>query len=380
MRSRVMMFAALVACVWIALEAERATAQHRTGTFNRTPPGARQAEIHNPASPRFIDMQPNGMARRSDDHAHHHHPHVQQPVWKGNDCYPNHWGGNKWCGTPTPPCNFYPPYYSYWLPPAVLPAQSLYGPFAGGLFGGYSPAVVPSGYWGSDLVVDVSVANVGNNVGNVQMPPNNVQQGVPQGGADMMRRDRVDVARPVAPRTSFGSSNAERRAKARRFIGHGDNQFEQGEYHQAAQRYRLAIKAAPDLAEPHFRHAQALMAQGRYADAAAEFRLGGQLQPGWEKSNFRFEQVYGPEQAVRMQHLKELGAMAIEHDHEPDLMYLMGLSYYFGGQPGQSRPYFQRAAELDGSVAAHVAPFITEMDRQAAQALAAQDDGAGVEF
>lgn len=365
MRSRVMMLAAIATCSLIALWVVPADAQGRAGHARRDPPGARQAEVHNPASPRYIDMQPNGLARRSENVVT---PPVAPPNHgHGSHGHHHHGGGGHWHGSPAPVCY---PNYNYWLPPVVLPAYSLYGPYTNGWYGGIS-----SGYYSPGLNVDVSVANVGNNVGNAgQFPRDNVQDAV-----DMLRRDPAQAARPVMPRMSIGSSSAERRAKARRFIGHGDDQFAKGEYRQAMERYRLATSAAPDLAEPHFRQAQALLAQGRYADAAEEFRRGAALQPGWEKSNFRFDQIYGRDQAERIEHLKELGAVAIENDHEPDLMYLMGLSYYFGGQPLESRPYFQRAAELAGSNSAYLAPFLAEIDRQEAQVLAVED-GPGIEF
>ncbi|MBX3413375.1 MAG: tetratricopeptide repeat protein [Pirellulales bacterium] len=402
MRSRVMMVAALVASLGIAWQASPAAAQFRAGrtshnhshgsnanqqpaptpppasrpapSFNQLPPGWGQGQIHNPASPRYIDMQPNGLARRGD------YPHRQPPatatLWNTNFCntWGNNWGNNgwnnsNWCGSY--PSNCFPNYNycSYWLPPAVMPAQYLYGPFAGGLFGGVSPAVTAGAPYIQNFVVEnpSPPANVAVNVGN-----GNANAG------DMLRRDAVEAARPIVPRVQVATTNNERRAKSLRFIGHGDTQFEKGEYRQAAERYRMAIKAAPDLSEPHVRLAQALFAQGRYADAVTEFRSGSDLHLAWEKSAFRFEKVYGRDQASRMQHLKELGAALLEQENKPDLLYLMGLTYYFSGQPGQSREYFQRATELSGGDP-HIDRFIREIDRRATEALAAQGAGA-VEF
>lgn len=402
MRSRVMKVAALVALLTFALHANFASAQFHAGrasrgnhshgsgsnnnlapvptpapqpapSFNQLPPGWGQGQIHNPASPRYIDMQPNGLARRGDNYPHRQPP-ATATLWNNNFCntWGNNWGNNcwnnnNWCGNNGSNC--YPNYYSYWLPPAVMPAQYLYGPFAGGLFGGMSPAVTPSAPYIQNFVVDnpPPATNVAVNVGN-----GNANAG------EMLRRDAADATRPIVPRIQVAPTNNERRAKSLRFIGHGDNQFEKGEYRQAAERYRMAVKAAPDLSDPHLRLAQALFAQGRYVDAVSEFRLGSDLQVAWEKSNFRFEKVYGRDQASRMQHLKELGAALVEQENKPDLLYLMGLSYYFGGQPGQSRDYFQRASELSGGDQ-HIDRFVSEIDRRAAEALAVQDAG-GIEF
>ncbi len=250
------------------------------------PPGARQADVHNPFSSRYLDFRPGGLARRRSAGTNTH----GQGHIGGFNYYPNYYIRGYGGGS------FYPPYYD--RPYVYAPQTNIYN------------------------------TNI--------FPPN--QQ--PQPPAR-------NLAVPgVVNRNELRTTNTRGRELGRRFIGFGDSQFSQGKYVDAQLRYRKAIKTAPDMAEAYFRRGQAMIALGRYDLAATSIKQGLQLKPTWALTQYRLDDIYGDAKDTKQEHLD---ALLREVDRQPlnaDLEFLVAWQMYFGGQRAESRAHFDRAATL----------------------------------
>jgi tetratricopeptide (TPR) repeat protein len=220
---------------------------------------------------------------------------------------------------------YYDPYlgaytvYPYpYLPPLVLPADSMFGLSGAERFLGSDPTGSTAGS------------------GPVHRP-----------------RDEEPASRR--------STNREALARAEKFIGYGDNHFGNQHFSDANQRYRSAVEAAPGLATGHFRQGFALVAMGRYPPAAKEFRRGLELDPAWPRSGFRLAELYRNNQMAKSAHFDALAKAATQSAHDPDLLFLLGVMLYFDGRVERAKPFFQRAEQLAAGACIH--PFLKEYDR-----------------
>lgn len=302
------------------------------GDEPRVPPGARQADLHNPFSPRHVDFRPNGLARRNNSgHNHHHHNsggsggvvfYPYYPVYGGY--YPRYYGGG-----------YYPPYYGG-------------GYYGSGYGGGY-------GYQQPTNIYNTTNVNI-----NIAPPANQ-----PAANPDPAAGDPVPG---VVNRGALPESNARARELSSRFIGFGDNQFAAGDYVDAQLRYRKAIKAAPDFAEAYFRRGQAMIALGQYDLAAEAIKQGLRLKPTWAIMGNRLDDLYGDNQDAKEEHL---AALLREIDAQPlnaDLEFLAAWQMYFGGQRAGSQKHFQQAAQMAGDHR-HLDGFLAVFEPQQAQQL-----------
>lgn len=260
--------------------------------------------------------------------SHHHHHH------HGGGAF----GGYPWNGTGY----LVAPWYVYAPQPLFLPAGAFYGPQFGG----------PAPLWNNPAPLR-PVAPV---VPRVQQnpPANNKARGV--GGFGELADDEAKQSE----RPKVRQSNAETLARARLFVGFGDERFHSQQYSDAYQRYRKAASAAPDLADAFFRQGFSLLALGRYAPAARVFKHGLSLKPDWAKSSFRLDDLYGDNQLAKVAHLEHLATEAAGRPQNADLMFLLGLGLHFDGQAERAKPFFERAQEL-GADRQAVAGFLKLM-------------------
>lgn len=234
------------------------------------------------------------------------------------------------------------------LPPVVQPAEWLFGPQALDRFLGLDRNA------GNPLAARPAVPGV--------LP---AAAGIPNAGAAQPagaappEPAAAGAADPVRP--DIRQSNAAARQRAGRFLEFGDNLFGQQRYHESLQRYKSAAGAAPDLAEPHFRQAQALIATSRFDLAAAAFRRGLALDDDVRRGGFQLDNLYGDAQLAKHAHLEALAQAALNRPLESDPLFLLGVFLFYDGQAERSRAFFARAAELSGPDAAHLAPFLEAM-------------------
>lgn len=156
------------------------------------------------------------------------------------------------------------------------------------------------------------------------------------------------------------TSNAAARQRAERFIEFGDNLFGQQRYHEAVQRYKSAIEAAPDVSTAYYRNAYALIAVKQYELAAKSFRIVAQLDPDLARRPFDLVGLYGDHRIAMMAHLETLAEAAEDHPDDAGLLFLVGTFLRDDGQPQRAQAFFQRAAGLDPDLQQLVQAFAAE--------------------
>lgn len=283
--------------------------------------------------------------------------------WPGY--FPGVVGIGGWAG---PMCGWgwrggYPYYpYPYVLPPVQIPAGVMFGPRA-----------VWSMMTGPDLLVPGALVgnNVGANIDNLGDRPELLPQPDPQ--VRPVRRVQPEALLPNAAADrpiKVRKTNDAARARALRMLVLADEDFRAQKYAEAMSRYRRAVQAAPDIAEPLFRQAQVEIALSRYEAAAKSSKRAVEVEPGWLGANFRLENLYGPNLAAQQAHLEKLAQQAAARPHDADLRYLIGMELFFDGQYERARRFFEQAAALHPGDDQHVLTFLREIDRRAPAPLA----------
>lgn len=288
----------------------------------RVPPGARQADRHNPFSKGYVDFQPNGLARRNESYSG---SGQRSSSSRGIVIVPR----------------YYRPYY--------LIGGGFYPPYYGSGYG--------SGYYGSpyEYPQRSNTFNTTNINININAP-----------GLDATGNPLVGFNNGVQGGNRQPQANGRSLELGRKFVGYGDKQFSKGNYLDAQLRYRKAIKAAPDFAEAYFRRGQAMIALGQYDLAAGAFKQGLQLKPTWPMEGFRLVDLYGDNLLAMDDHLDALRDAVDQQPLNPDLEFLLAWQLYFGGQRHASEEHFVRAAAMDPDVR-HIDGFLATLgpDEQA---------------
>ena len=168
----------------------------------------------------------------------------------------------------------------------------------------------------------------------------------------------VDFTEPPQDNRLQRATNAQSVDLAQKFIGYGDALFAQGKYADANDRYRTAAESAPQLPDALFRQAFALAATGRYDLAVRAVKRGLDLDPRWPNSGFTLDDLYKDNAAAKSAHFESLAAAAQKRPNDADLVFLMGVYFYFDGQPARAAPFFRVAVQLAPGNAGYIAPFM----------------------
>lgn len=156
-------------------------------------------------------------------------------------------------------------------------------------------------------------------------------------------------ADPEPAKSKLRSTNSEWKARAGKFISYGDAQFGKQQYSAAVERYKSAVKTAPDLAESYFRQGFALIAMGHYDSAVKAFRRGLRIRADWSDSPFRLDQIYGNDKLAKTSHLESLAKAVEQSPFDATPLVALGMQIYFNGEPERSEVFFVRAAQLGGN-------------------------------
>lgn len=178
--------------------------------------------------------------------------------------------------------------------------------------------------------------------------------------APIIVRDTLDGgARVVGEgrRVERVASHPDAKLRAVRFIGTGDAEFGEQQYHAAAQRYREAAVAAPDVADAFFRQGFAYIASNRFDLAAKSFRRGLELDPLWVNSSFRIDELYGRNQLAKNSHLEVLARSALA-ERDSDKLFLIALMLHFDGQTVRAKKFFTHAEKYAAGDDAHIQAFL----------------------
>ncbi|MHB8973323.1 MAG: tetratricopeptide repeat protein [Pirellulaceae bacterium] len=212
----------------------------------------------------------------------------------------------------------------YYLPPTYAPAELSYGPLAVDRFLGIRRSPL-------EVAPPAAVA-----------PDVTPREVTPAGVAGKLRK-----------------SNEEARARGTRFLEFGNSLFLEQRFHEALQRYKSAIEAAPDMSEAYVREGFALIAVNQYRLATKAFKIALELDPEYVKSGFRLDDLYGDNRLAKTSHLELLAREAIEKPGDADLLFLVGISLYTDGEVERARRFLAKATEFGGEEAARLlAPLL----------------------
>ncbi len=132
-----------------------------------------------------------------------------------------------------------------------------------------------------------------------------------------------------------------------RQMDQGKQAFAARTYGKAAELFRLAIRAAPNLPQAHFLLAQAYFALGKYPEAVDAIQAGMALQPDWPAARFRPRELYGLNAADYLEQLRRLEQIIQANPADPLLLFLYAYQLWFDGRQDEARVWFQKA--LPGS-------------------------------
>lgn len=269
---------------------------------------------------------------------------------------------------PYPPPPAYPYYYTpYYYTPYygsifVDPAAVGYGP-RGAMrvmgvehwFSGRSSSSSQQNWGGSDLL--------GNRVGTPRtgqlpgQPGPDQPPGEQEGDNDPPHQPR----KPLPPRGGNPPGVGQNPQRAMLLVDFGDAHFANKKYAEALQRYQEAVQLDAELPEAHLHMGFALLAMGKYDQAVQAFQRGLELNPNWPASSFRLQQLYGPPEGERLAHRNALARAAAAKPNDANLLFLLGIMFYFDQMPDQARRCFVEAARLAGDKTAHLDPFLRRL-------------------
>lgn len=293
-------------------------------------PGQRQADVHNPFSPRYNSMTPGNFDRRNNP---------------GNAVPLPGQAGNGFGGT-------YVPYNPYFYGPQVY-GNTYYGNgnyYGNGYPYGYYRGAAPYGYG----------YNYGNGYGGYRQYGSTTVTVVPgpQFGPDF-GQPQTPAPRQQRARPRFDDIPSEDNSRelARKFIKLGDTYFGDQKYRDAIKRYDRAIQASPRMAEAYFRKGHTRMALKQYDLASDAFRQGLDMQADWPSNPDNPVRLYGENRLARQAHMAALQDAVRRDPNNHELLFVYGVELYCGGQVHQANQALQRAAELTRN-APHIEAFL----------------------
>ena len=160
---------------------------------------------------------------------------------------------------------------------------------------------------------------------------------------------KKEAPKPVPPRPPEGelprppAPADDPREEQARLVERGKEAFKDLEYGRAAQRFRQAVRLAPDEALPHFLLAQALLAGGKYHEAYDAILKGLRRRPDWPAAKFRPLELYGEAVGEYPEQLTALEATLGRHPGDPVLLFLYAYQLWFDGRKDEAAPVFRRA-------------------------------------
>ncbi len=240
--------------------------------------------------------------------------------------YPPYIGGYPgWSGYPGWAIPYTTQFYSQ-LPP---------GPLAG----------MPGGAWQPNRAQPLPGAPAMPRPADVRDPLAKLEALTPE--QEILRR--VSVLKP---------SDEAGRIRSDDLIADGDREFATQAFRRAAGTYRKAIAKAPDYPVGHLRAGHAYVATGDFNLALTYFCMGFELARTVARPGFSLADLYqGDDQAK--QHHQQVLADAIQRQPEDGgLLFLLGVTKHYDGQPLQAQELFRKAAELDGAQKRYAKMFL----------------------
>lgn len=284
---------------------------------------------------------------------HHHHHNYGRSFAHYGRSYFNY--GRSYVGLGHGHLNHYRPYYSsyrirsYYAAPRVYLGPSYYtvpryygayDPYCATGYGAYYGGVGVSPLWFGGLAQPQVNLYVNN--------PPAAPAPAPAPTAPLReRRPEIDSSTALASKViELRNSSLKSRALARSLMTTGDQMFREQRYHSALQKYKAATKAAPDLAETHFRQGHGYIATNRYEQAAQSFKLGAALASDVNRGGFKLDDLYSDSPISKTAHLDALAEEALDDEGNTDLLFLVGVYLYYDNQADRAERFFDEAARV----------------------------------
>jgi hypothetical protein len=284
------------------------------------------------------------------------------PGWGGCG-YGGCWGPAPYCGVSTAGfrgygypgygLGYFPGFYSFANPypvPVAVPLAAAASPVVAPPAGGAAAPAVASAAPRGAATIDELRRLLGLNEPRPAAPT-----------ARTAASDRVVPARVAKPHDVLARhSSIESRRKAERLLVEGDELFRAQNFHSALQKYQLAARTAPELAEAHWRQGHALVATRNFDLAGKSFERAVALTDDLGRGGFQLNDLYGAAARTKANHLDALAEWAISREGAPQPYFLVGLFLHYDGQQGPAEKYFRKASDLAGVSGAHIAVFLAK--------------------
>lgn len=150
-------------------------------------------------------------------------------------------------------------------------------------------------------------------------------------------------------RPKLPPSSPESQARSVHFQHEGDLLLKELKYPDAARKYRDAISAAADRAEPHFHLAIAFAGMRRFDEAVHELKVGLSLDPTWSESGTTLDTLLHPDNVIAKSQLKQaIAEWTLRDVRNPDRLFLLGVVLYLDNDAEKAREILETAARLSG--------------------------------
>ncbi|MEM6798457.1 MAG: hypothetical protein AAF589_02995 [Planctomycetota bacterium] len=249
------------------------------------------------------------------------------------------------CGFVLSGCRCGGPVYGVYVPPLYLDNSDLFGPRALLRFYGLEGAFAPPN----------------RQAGRPPAPRNPAPPANPPAGL-----------LPAGPRVAAKPAGGGPRARAWRFIDHGDRHFKAGRFREALSRYKKAASSDANLAAAKFRAAFAYLGLENVDLAALSIRRGLAIDPNWPEADFVLEDLL--DDAAQQAALKTVAKRLQLFPNNSEARLVAGVLLQFDGQPDGAAKQFRRAIAIAGEDPA-AALFLAEPEPAAEQPVAKQPGG-----
>jgi len=138
----------------------------------------------------------------------------------------------------------------------------------------------------------------------------------------------------------------------------GNAAFRRQDYPYAIKRYKQAISAAKDRAEPYFRLGLVFIVTNRYRSAVKQIQRGLEIDPSWPETGPSLEVSFGPSNRLaRLSTIRRVADSVREDIRDPNRLFLLGVLLHFNDDTAQAKPFFETALRLAGE-GEHIKVFL----------------------
>lgn len=150
-------------------------------------------------------------------------------------------------------------------------------------------------------------------------------------------------------RPKLPPSSPEAKGRSIHLQHQGDLLLRELKYPRAARKYRDAIAAAADRAEPHMHLAVAFAGMRNFDQAVHELKVGLSLDPSWPESGTTLDSLLHPENLLGKSQFKQaIAEWALKDVRNPDRLFLLGVVLYLDNDSEKAFEILQTTARLSG--------------------------------